>query len=48
MQTSKAVIDRGLGDVPVRSLRFRCAGCGSRLTDHVTMAKDALGMIPWH
>ena len=28
-------------------LRFRCAKCGSRLTDHVTMAKDALSVQPW-
>jgi hypothetical protein len=39
----QALVDTGRGDVQLRSLRFRSASCGSRLTDHVMMAKDALG-----
>jgi hypothetical protein len=33
--------------VPLKDLKFRCAKCGSSLTDHVTMAKDALSVQPW-
>jgi hypothetical protein len=33
--------------VPLKDLKFRCAKCGSRLTDHVTMGKDALNLQPW-
>ena len=43
----QVIIDAGQGDRPLKDLRFRCAKCGSRLTDHVTMAKDALGVQPW-
>jgi hypothetical protein len=43
----QAIVDSGRGDVPLKDLRFRCAKCGSRLTDHVTMAKDALNVQPW-
>jgi hypothetical protein len=43
----QAIIDRGRGDVPLKDLKFRCAKCGSRLTDSVVMAKDALGVQPW-
>jgi hypothetical protein len=43
----QALADAGRGDVPVKDLRFRCAQCGSRLTDHVVMAKDALRVTPW-
>jgi hypothetical protein len=43
----QAIIDGGRGDVPLRSLRFRCASCGSRLTDHVMMGRDALRVTPW-
>ncbi len=32
---------------PLKDLRFRCTSCGSSLTDHVTMAKDALRVQPW-
>jgi hypothetical protein len=35
----QAIIDVGRGDVPLKDLRFRCAKCGSRLPDHVTMSK---------
>jgi hypothetical protein len=31
----------------LKDLKFRCTKCGSRLTDHVTMAKDALSVQPW-
>ena len=43
----QAIIHVGRGDVPLKDLKFRCTKCGSRLTDHVTMAKDALGVQPW-
>ena len=33
-------------DVPIKDLRFRCTKCGSRLTDSVVMAKDALQVQP--
>jgi hypothetical protein len=39
-------VDAGRGDVPLKDLRFRCAKCGSRHTNHVTMARDALGVQP--
>lgn len=33
---------RGRGDVPLKDpAKFRCAQCGSRLTDHVTMSKGS-------
>jgi hypothetical protein len=34
----QAIIDVRRGDEPLKDLRFRCTKCGSRLTDHVTMA----------
>ena len=40
-------IDAGKGDRPLKDLKFRCAKCGSRLTDAVVMGKDALGVQPW-
>ena len=40
-------IDAGKGDRPLKDLKFRCAKCGSRLTDGVVMAKDALAVTPW-
>ena len=43
----QALIDAGRGDVPLIKLRFRCTVCGSRLTDSVVMAKDALRVQPW-
>ena len=43
----QAVVDAGRGDAPIKDLRFRCTNCGSRLTDSVVMAKDALGVQPW-
>ena len=43
----QAIIDARRGDEPAKDLRFRCTACGSRLTDHVTMSKDALGVTPW-
>jgi hypothetical protein len=36
-----ALIAVGYGDVSLRRLRFRCAECGSRLTDFVVMSKDS-------
>jgi hypothetical protein len=42
-----AIIAAGKGDVPLIELRFRCANCGSRLTDSVVAAKDALSVEPW-
>lgn len=41
----QAIIDAGQGDRPLKDLCFRCARCGSRLTDHVTMPKH--GGLPW-
>jgi hypothetical protein len=35
----QGLIDRGRGDVPLIRMRFRCAKCGSRLTDSVVMPK---------
>jgi hypothetical protein len=43
----QTIIDAGRGDVPLLHLRLRCTKCGSRLTDNVVMAKDALGVQPW-
>ena len=43
----QAIIDAGQGDRPLKDLKFRCTKCGSSLTDHVTMAKDALRVQPW-
>jgi hypothetical protein len=43
----QAIVDAGRGDVPPKDLKFRCTKCGSRLTDHVVMAKDALRVQPW-
>jgi hypothetical protein len=44
----QAIIDAGRGDRPLRDLKFRCTRCGSsQHTDHVTMAKGALGVQPW-
>jgi len=43
----QAIVDAGRGDGPIKDLRFRCTKCGSSLTHHVTMAKDALGVQPW-
>jgi hypothetical protein len=31
----------------LKDLRFRCTKCGSRLTDHVVMSRDALSVQPW-
>jgi hypothetical protein len=38
------LIDACRGDVP---LRWRCANCGSRLTDFVCTSKDAGQVQPW-
>ena len=43
----QALIGSGRGDVPLLRLRFRCAKCGSRLTDRVVTSKDAVGVKPW-
>jgi hypothetical protein len=32
--------------VPLKDLKVRCAACGSRMTDHVTMAKHG-GLPSW-
>ena len=42
----QALVDVGRGDVPIKDLRFRCAQCGSRLTDSVVMARERLGWLP--
>jgi hypothetical protein len=42
----QAIIVAGQGDRPLKDLKFRCAKCGSRMTDAVMMAKDALGVQP--
>jgi hypothetical protein len=39
--------DSGRGDEPLKDLKFRCTKCGSKLTDHVTMARHALRIQPW-
>jgi hypothetical protein len=43
----RTIIDRGQGDRPLKDLKFRCAKCGSRMTDKVMMGRDALGVQPW-
>jgi hypothetical protein len=43
-----AIVDGGRGDVPIKALRFRCTKYGSRRTDWVVMAKDAMRIMPWH
>ena len=43
----QAIVDSGRGDVPLKDLRFHCTKCGSRLTDHVVMSRDALAVQPW-
>jgi hypothetical protein len=43
----QAIIDRGHGDRPLKDLRFRCAKCGSRMTDAVMMGKGSVGVQPW-
>jgi hypothetical protein len=43
----RAIIAGGRGDVPVKDLKFRCAKCGSRMTDSVMMSGDALRVQPW-
>ena len=39
----QALVDAGRGDVPLVEMRFRCANCGSRLTDFVVTATEATG-----
>jgi hypothetical protein len=41
----QAIIDAGKGDVPLKDLRFRCAKCGSRMTDAVVMGKDVCAAV---
>jgi hypothetical protein len=43
----QAIIDAGQGDKPLKDLKFRCAKCGSRLTDHVMMGRGGVGVQPW-
>ena len=38
----QALIDAGHGDVPLRSLRWKCARCGHRDIDMVVTSKDAV------
>ena len=40
-------MDAGRGDMPIKDLRFRCAECGSRHTDWVMTARDAIRVQPW-
>jgi hypothetical protein len=40
-------IDAGKGDRLLKDLKFRCAKCGSRLTDAVVMGKGGIGVQPW-
>jgi len=35
------LVAAGRGDVPLKDLQFRCANCGSRLTDWVVMANKS-------
>jgi hypothetical protein len=35
-----SLVSAGRGDIPLRSLRFRCTGCGSRLADFVVTGRD--------
>lgn len=42
----QALVESSRGDVPLRSLRFRCTNCRGRLTDFVVMAKDSQ-VQPW-
>jgi len=39
-------IDAGKGDRLLKDLKFRCAKCGSRLTDAVVMGKGGIGVQP--
>jgi hypothetical protein len=39
--------DAGQGDKPLKDLRFRCAKCGSRMTDAVMMGRGGIGVQPW-
>src|SRR5690349_1650737 len=43
----QAIIDAGQGDKPLKDLKFRCAKCGSRMTDSVMMSRDTLAVQPW-
>jgi hypothetical protein len=43
----RAIIAGGQGNRPLKDLRFRCAQCGSRMTDSVMMSRDALAVQPW-
>lgn len=42
----QGIIDAGKGDRPLKDLKFRCAKCGSHMTDSVMMGKDALRVQP--
>jgi hypothetical protein len=43
----QAIVDAGQGDRPLKDLKFRCAKCGSRMTDMVMMGKGGIGVQPW-
>jgi hypothetical protein len=43
----QAIVDAGRGDVPVKDLKFRCTGCGSRRTSVVVTSRDAQRVQPW-
>jgi transposase-like protein len=36
----QGIVDSGRGDVPLRSLRFRCTACGSRRTNWVVTSRE--------
>jgi len=42
----RAIIEAGKGDVPLKDLKFRCAKCGSRMTDAVMTSRDAQRVQP--
>jgi hypothetical protein len=43
----QAIIDAGQGDKPLKDLKFRCAKCGSRMTDAVMMGRGGTNVQPW-
>jgi hypothetical protein len=42
----QAIIDAGKGDRPLKDLKFRCAKCGSRLTDNRTTTDVPAAAVP--
>ena len=41
----QALVDAGLGDVPLTKLRFRCSQCGTDRTDFAVTSRD--NPRPW-